>query len=119
MAGNKEEPGYVETPIEPTPTVSIKMTALADSIRSKTGGTELLTIDGMTEAIDTVYEAGKTAEWNSLWDDIQDKGNRTNYTSSSGFRSWTDASFRPKYDFKPSGTAANLFNTFQWFLVIL
>lgn len=39
--------------------VDSKMTAIADNIRDKTGGTEPLSLDEMAESIDEVYEAGQ------------------------------------------------------------
>lgn len=48
-----------------------------------------------------VYEAGKNNEWNVVWDDIQDFGNRVLYNN--GFQNtWSDSTFRPKYAFKPT-----------------
>jgi hypothetical protein len=44
---------------------------------------------------DDVYEAGKKAEYDELWDGIQDYGNRTNYTG--GFRNWRATTINPKY----------------------
>jgi len=38
-----------------------KLTAIADAIRAKTGGTDALTLDGMAAAIPTVYAAGEAA----------------------------------------------------------
>lgn len=41
--------------------VNEKMTAIADNIRAKTGGTEPLTLDGMAESIPEVYSAGQSS----------------------------------------------------------
>ncbi len=41
--------------------VNTKMTAIADEIRAKTGGEELLTLDDMAENITKVYEAGQSS----------------------------------------------------------
>ena len=41
--------------------VNSKMTAIADNIRDKTGGTDLLTLDDMAEGVNEVYEAGKAS----------------------------------------------------------
>lgn len=55
-----------------------------------------------------VFEAGKTAEWNELWDGLQSYGTRTQYQqfcSYSNFIVDKDTTprwdFRPKYDIKP------------------
>lgn len=39
-------------------TVNEKMTAIADNIRDKTGGTDPLTLDDMASGINEVYETG-------------------------------------------------------------
>ena len=39
--------------------VNEKMTAIADAIREKTGGTDALTLDGMAQAIPAVFAAGE------------------------------------------------------------
>ncbi len=41
--------------------VNSKMTAIADNIRSKTGGVTPLTLDGMAAGVNDVYEAGKAS----------------------------------------------------------
>lgn len=41
--------------------INEKMTAIADAIRAKTGGTDALTLDGMAAAIPEVFAAGRTA----------------------------------------------------------
>ena len=46
--------------------------------------------------LDDVYEAGKKAEYDVLWDGIQDYGNRTDYTQ--GFKNWKGVeAITPKY----------------------
>ena len=42
--------------------INEKMTAIADAIRAKTGGTNALTLDGMAAAIPEVFAAGESAE---------------------------------------------------------
>lgn len=51
------------------------------------------------EDYDTVFEAGKQAEYDKFWDNYQDYGNRTNYTQAFREAYWTDELFNPKYDF--------------------
>ena len=38
--------------------VNEKLTSIADNMRSKTGGTEALSLDAMAAAVDEVYQAG-------------------------------------------------------------
>ena len=52
-----------------------------------------------------VYEAGKKAEYDEFWDVYQENGNRTNYNTAFAGYGWTDETFKPKYDIKP--TSAN------------
>lgn len=76
--------------------VNEKMTAIADAIRGKTGGTESLSLDDMADGVGSVFEAGKQAQYDAFWDSYQENGARTNYYF--GFYYWTDACFRPKYN---------------------
>lgn len=78
--------------------VNEKMTAIADAIRDKTGGTDALTLDDMAENVPRVYEAGKEAEYDAFWDTFQQNGMRKNYANAFGGLGWTDALFKPKYD---------------------
>jgi hypothetical protein len=92
--------------------VNEKMTAIADAIREKTGGTDALTLDGMAESIPEVYEAGKQAEYDAFWDAVflgADGNFHTYMTYHFAGRAWNDRNFRPKYDIKPVGTATGLF----------
>ena len=84
MAGDKDT----------KPTVNEKMTAIADAIRDKTGGTESLTLDDMAENIPTVYEVGKKAEYNNFWDNFNYSGR--NCFSGQG---WNKKTFKPNKDF--------------------
>ena len=84
-------------------TVNEKMTAIADAIREKTGGTEALTLDGMAEAVPGVYEAGKKSEYDAFWDAYQNNGKRTDYRYGFAYTGWKKENFKPKYDIKPKG----------------
>lgn len=79
-------------------TVNGKMTAIADNIRSKTGGTESLTLDDMASGVNEVYEAGKKAEYDEFWDSYQDYGKRRYYKNAFSGSGWNEHTFRPKYD---------------------
>lgn len=48
------------------------------------------------------YEEGKKAEYDAFWDAYQDGGNRTNYQYGFAGAGWNDATFKPKYDIKPT-----------------
>ena len=74
--------------------VNEKMTAIADNIRSKTGGTEALTLDDMANGVNEVYEAGKKAEYNEFWDNFNISGN---YAFAG--QGWNKDTFKPNKDF--------------------
>jgi hypothetical protein len=75
--------------------VNEKMTAIADAIRSKTGGTEPLGLDEMAVGVGEVFDAGKQAEYDRFWDGVQDNGNRTDYRYA--FKEWRSTEINPKY----------------------
>lgn len=75
--------------------VKEKMTAIADAIREKTGKTQKLGLDAMATGIGQVYDAGKQAGQDAMWDIIQNYGNRPNYQS--GFSRWGAVTIKPKY----------------------
>lgn len=77
--------------------VNSKMTAIADSIRSKTGKTELLNLDDMASGVNEVYEAGKKAEYDAFWDDFTVEGKNIPYLFAGG--GWCKDNFKPKRDF--------------------
>ena len=58
--------------------------------------------DGYTEGETTGYNNGvadgRTAEWSDLWDDFQNNGTRRNYQNAFALYSWSDKTFKPKYD---------------------
>ena len=49
---------------------------------------------------------GKQAEYDAFWDAYQDNGNRVDYIRGYCGRGWNEATFKPKYDIKPIGSAA-------------
>lgn len=66
-----------------------------------------------------VFEAGKSAEWNELWDSLQDYGNRTLYQyfcPKNAFIVDKNTSprlnFKPKYNLKPTN-ASYMFQSFN------
>ncbi|MBR5538435.1 MAG: hypothetical protein IKU61_00900 [Clostridia bacterium] len=80
--------------------VNEKMTAIADAIREKTGGTDALTLDGMAEAVQNVYDKGKQAEQDAFWDVFQNKGGEANYRYAFCYSRFDDTTYNPKYDIK-------------------
>lgn len=60
---------------------------------------KLLTI---AENEQRVYDAGKQAEYDALWDSIQDYGKRTSYNFAFSGDMWTPETFKPKYPIQPT-----------------
>lgn len=89
--------------------VNEKMTAIADAIREKTGGTEALGLDAMAESIGEVYEAGQKSEYDDFWDVFQNNGNRTSYRYAFYGVYWKDSNYNPKYKITCSGTQQDMF----------
>ncbi len=81
--------------------VNEKMTAIAQTIRDKTGGTELLTLDGMAVGVDEVFLAGEKKGHDRFWDSYQDNGSREDYSTAFAGEGWTEDLFKPKYDMRP------------------
>lgn len=97
--------------------VNEKMTAIADAIRDKTGGTEALTLDDMASAVPEVFNTGKKSEYDTFWDTFQQNGNRTSYNSAFGGQ-WTTDIFKPKYPIRPTNAYMMFFSNTQERLVI-
>lgn len=49
-----------------------------------------------------VFDAGKQAAHDAFWDDYQQNGNRQDYAGAFGGEGWTDKTFQPKYDMRPT-----------------
>lgn len=62
----------------------------------------------MKEDLDNVYEAGKAAGgggddyYDTFWDAFQQNGNRSSYLTGFAGHGWTDETFRPKHDMRPT-----------------
>lgn len=87
--------------------VNEKMTAIADAIRDRTGGTEMLTLDDMATEVGAVYDAGKKSEHKDFWDVALRNQNYMVYAFAGCC--WKDETFRPKYDIKPKGNITGMF----------
>lgn len=95
-------------------TVNEKMTAIADAIRAKTGGTELLTLDDMATDIPKVFDAGKQTQYDEFWDNYMSNvlggGNVEHMFSGPA---WNSDTFYPKYNIVPKG-GVGVFYKFSW-----
>lgn len=89
-------------------TVNEKMTAIADNIRDKTGGTEALTLDDMASGVNEVYEAGYNQHESDWWDAYQRQGSSTMYSSAFANGIFTDELYKPKYPLR--GVMNNTFS---------
>lgn len=74
--------------------VNEKMTAIADAIRDKTGGTEPFTLDQMATGVTEVYESGKKAGYDAFWNSY----NLENPAACGG-SAWNKNTFKPNRDF--------------------
>lgn len=88
--------------------VNEKMTALADAIRSKTGKTGLLTLDGMIEDVNSITSGDN--HYDEFWDSFQVKG--TIYSANYMYAGpgWNDTNFYPKYSQTYMTSAGSIFN---------
>ena len=77
--------------------VNEKMTAIADAVRIKTGSTQKLSLDGIADGVEDVFEAGKKTGYDAFWDAFQDYGNRTDYQVAFS-RGFPMEAYNPKYD---------------------
>lgn len=87
--------------------------AICDSIRVRKGTTEVIKHQDIPTEIEYVcdkcYKKGRTNEYDTFWDSCQEYGNRTGYMYGFGGRSWTDETFKPKYDITPVGNCSYMF----------
>lgn len=90
--------------------LSSGLASLANAIRAKTGKTDTLGIEDMAAEQDAVFDAGKDAYYDVIWDCIQNKGVAT-YERIGMFsgESWNDDTFKPKYDIVASASSQYLF----------
>ncbi|MEE1049797.1 MAG: hypothetical protein U0M60_20545 [Clostridia bacterium] len=93
--------------------VNEKMTAIADAIRDKTKETEALSLDDMATEVSKVFDVGKKAEYNALWDNLQQNGNRIHYANAFSFVGWNDDIYNPKYPIVPTNTQG-ISGIFNW-----
>ncbi len=75
---------------------------VCNTIREKTGSSDLIKSGELTEKINEVFEKGKQAEHSDFWDKYQNNGKRTNYDGVFFGKGWTEDTFKPKYDIVPT-----------------
>jgi hypothetical protein len=49
-----------------------------------------------------VYDAGKQAEYDTLWDNLQQNGKRVHYEWAFAYSGWNDKNYNPKYPITPT-----------------
>jgi hypothetical protein len=62
-------------------------------------------VEGLNEELEkTLYgtDTGGKSFYDAFWDAYQDNGNRTHYNTAFAGYGWTDETFKPKYDIKPT-----------------
>lgn len=60
---------------------------------------------------DELYAKGRDDQWNENWDELQENGNRTNYSWLFSGSRWNDVSFKPKYDIVPTNAGELFLNS--------
>ena len=93
---------------------SESLTATANAVREKTGGTEQIEWkeNGFADEMEKVFEAGKKSEYDSFWDSIQFAPGVQSYEYAfAGKGLWHKGNFRPKYDIVPGAgyTVSSMF----------
>ena len=71
----------------------------------------------VAENVTKVFDAGKKSAYDEFWDDYQQNGNRTNYTSAFGSQ-WTAKTFKPKYPIRPKNAYFMFFDNSGGKLII-
>lgn len=66
--------------------------------------------DKVRQVKQKAIEDGKNSEWSKFWDDFQNNGERDSYVYSFYGTGWTENTFRPKYDMRPTGSVARMFS---------
>lgn len=86
--------------------------SIADTIREKANTKTIYKPENMASGVNEVYDKGRTDEWSEFWDAFQLNGTRADYirTFSGAFSNET---FKPKYDFKPTGNCEYMFYNVQ------
>lgn len=60
-----------------------------------------------------VFDAGKDAEWNRFWDEVQQNGTRNAYSYAFSSSTWNDNTFKPKYDITFAPNVVNYIEVFR------
>lgn len=90
--------------------VNEKMTAIANAIRAKIGGTKKLGLDAMAAGVGEVYEKGKQDEHFSFWLTYQNAGHPMDYANHFYGTAWTDTIYKPIFEI--NGTGKNCLGAF-------
>ena len=100
-------------------TLNEKMTDLADKFRHRLNRSNKMTLDEMTDSVDSVHSAGydigksdgKQAEYDRFWDKYQQNGDRTGYNFLFAGTGWNDETYSPKYPIVCNGQSNSVY---QW-----
>jgi hypothetical protein len=57
----------------------------------------------IAENQEKVFDAGKQAEYDRFWDELQNYGKSKGYPNAFSYTMWNDKTYNPKYTFKVSG----------------
>lgn len=88
-----------------------KLTSIANAMREKTGKTEKLSLDGMTESVGDVFEAGKKAEREAFWNAYITETMLADAERMFYGDGWGQSNFFPTRDIRPI-IATDMFRNF-------
>ncbi len=88
-----------------------KLTAIGDKIREKLGIKDLINLSDIPAKIEEVFSKGKETQYDAFWDRYQNYGNLENYNSVFGGASWTQNTFKPKYNINALYCSYMFFNS--------
>lgn len=77
---------------------------------SGSGESLVITLDEpIAGAVENAYNEGWQAQYDAFWDTYQKNGNRSSYSYAFANDGWDNTTFKPKYDIKPTGSCACMF----------
>lgn len=86
-----------------------KMTSIADNIRSKTGNTKSLNLEGIAIGVNDVFDAGKETLKRNFWEKFQSGGTRSNWQYAFYGSWWNDEIYDPIYQIRIGNSNTNMY----------
>lgn len=108
VSGEPYEGDYEVTPTTSEQVLNTKDKLMVDDVTIKA-----MPFVDTGKIYDEGYEAGKQAEYDELWDNLQRNGTRAHYANAFAYTGWNDKIFNPKYPITPTSTEG-IANMFTW-----